>query len=126
MCYLPDSIFHCCLFIFQLTNRAGNAESKAKLEVKESADKHDKSPTFGSDLKDVEIEEDMEARFKAKIKGVPAPDIHWFINNEEVTSSEKYDITFEEGKAQLVIKSVTITMTGVIKCKVHFAWILSD
>ncbi len=68
----------------------------------------------------------MEARFKAKIKGMPAPDVHWFINNEEVTSSEKYEITFEEGKAQLIIKSVSTKMTGVIKCKVQYACALSD
>ena len=105
--------------IFQLKNRAGVAESKAKLDVKQSQESKDKEPKFSSDLKDLDLEEEMEAKFKCKVKGEPMPDVTWYVNGMEVTSSEGiYVVSYEEGKCSLTIKSVTTDMNGKVTCKV--------
>ena len=88
--------------------------------MKASQDSKDKAPKFGSELKDLELEEEMEAKFKCKVKGEPMPDVTWYVNDTEVTSSEGiYVVTYEEGKCSLTIKSVTADMNGTVTCKVH-------
>ena len=89
--------------------------------MKASQDSKDKAPKFGSELKDLELEEEMEAKFKCKVKGEPMPDVTWYVNDTEVTSSEGiYVVTYEEGKCSLTIKSVTADMNGNVTCKVHY------
>ncbi len=86
--------------------------------MKQAQESTDKAPKFSSDFKDVEVEEEMEAKFKCKVKGDPLPDVKWFINDTEVTSEGPYVITYEEGKCTLTIKSVTRDMNGKVTCKV--------
>ena len=109
--------------LLQLKNRAGVAECKAKLDVKPSQESKDKAPIFASELKDLDLEEEMEAKFKVKVKGEPMPEVAWYVNDTEVTSSEGiYVVTYEEGKCSLTIKSVTCDMNGKVTCKVYFVY----
>ncbi len=103
----------------QVKNRGGVAESKAKLDVKPAQDSKDKAPKFTSDFKDVEVEEEMEAKFKCKVKGDPMPKVTWFVNDKEVSSEGPYTITCEEGKCALTIKAATMDMNGKVTCKVQ-------
>ena len=108
-------------YFFRVTavNEAGvsqpSAESR-KITIKES--KLGEKPIFIQELTpEVKAEPKSEVSLECKVTGKPIPQIKWFKDNQELLTSEEYQISFEEQKASLVIKIVEPLSEGLYSCK---------
>ena len=47
----------------------------------------------------------------------PVPDVKWYFNEKEITSTQHITVTFEQGVTTLTITNVVIEDTGEYMCK---------
>lgn len=75
-------------------------------------------PEFEKYLSDILTDENETVSFECVTKGQPAPAIKWFLNNNELSESDRISfVKNNDGVAKLVIKNVTANDKGVYTVK---------
>lgn len=75
-------------------------------------------PEFEKYLSDILTDENETVTFECATKGQPAPSIKWFLNNNELSESDRISfVKTNDGVAKLVIKNVTANDKGVYTVK---------
>lgn len=74
-------------------------------------------PKFVQKLQPVISEPQKPVVLKGEVDGSPFPDIKWFFNENELTNSERYEMTAEKSNVTLMIKSVENTDVGIYTCQ---------
>ena len=95
-------------YICVAENSVGESSCTAMLCVKERI----KKPDFVQKLKDVEINEDGNAEFVAKVTGSPNPDIKWVKDKTPLQNSEKFVISEMEDKYLLTVLKCNLDDAG--------------
>lgn len=76
------------------------------------------APKFTKQLEDLTQTEGQPVRFEAKVSGIPKPDVHWYLDGEELTDAQIYDfINTEDGTCVLVIQETFPEDEGQYICK---------
>lgn len=76
-------------------------------------------PTFVKKLEPKILwKQGISARMLCTVKGSPELQITWFLNNNELSSSERHIITFKDGQATLEISELTVSDSGNYTCEV--------
>ena len=91
------------------TNKAGEATHTAKITVSEKME----PPVFTQKPAAKDIFEGVTAKFEAKAKGVPVPELTWYRGEEKVESAERITITSTE------LKGIVSTSLTIEKCVVE-------
>ncbi|VDD94061.1 unnamed protein product, partial [Enterobius vermicularis] len=100
------------ILVCRAENSFGTSESRATINVKEV----DSKPVFTRSIQDHETVEGESVKFSAIVRGRPTPKIVWYLNEEEVKSSEEISIKRDEstGKVSLKILKPVESQTGKI------------
>ena len=91
------------------TNKAGEATHTAKITVSEKME----PPVFTQKPAAKDIFEGVTAKFEAKAKGVPVPEVTWYRGEEKVESVERITVTSSE------VKGIVSTSLTIEKCVVE-------
>lgn len=76
-----------------------------------------KKPQVLSQLKDVKIISPKSAALKCDISpGDPVAKVTWFKNGKEIKSNRKYDMSYRDQYASLIIKDTDVSDTAVYTC----------
>ncbi|XP_072118273.1 titin-like [Mobula birostris] len=95
----------------QLTNEAGSVISTANVFIKEPPN-FVTTPPSSTFLKQGEF-----ARFECKITGTPEITVTWYRNNQEIRTSDKYRMSFQNSLAVLDIADVRVEDSGDYSCE---------
>lgn len=111
-------------------NSAGEASSKCSLKVTPVSDSEPitrpvetpvyagSPPKFTKLLSDVLVSEGERIILECSVSGEPVPEIHWFLNNQEIQASQHVLLTHtEDGVVKLEIEKVTPDDKGVYTVK---------
>lgn len=100
------------ILVCRAENSFGTSESRATINVKEV----DSKPVFTRSIQDHETVEGESVKFSAIVRGRPTPKIVWYLNEEEVKSSEEISIKRDEstGKVSLKILKPVESQTGKV------------
>ena len=79
----------------------------------------DSAPHFTSNLEDTKAKEGTDAKFTCAVEGEPTPEVTWLTNGNELKPSDGAVMGMEDGKATLLLKSVTPDNAGEVTCKVN-------
>ena len=101
-------------------NKAGYAESHAKLTVREVKPVvHEYPPLFVQPLVDCEAKEGEAVELSCKIDGKPFPSVSWFRNGVCVDKSRNYSIRGEEAECRLRIEKVYLEDCSTFTCRLE-------
>ncbi|XP_012273370.1 obscurin isoform X3 [Orussus abietinus] len=107
---LSDSGVYSC----RLVNPLGEDSSNAQATVR----KVYQPPNFTQKFTDLQQLPTFDAKFPARVSGVPIPTISWYYNDEPIpTDSEKYKIKRDGDACCLYVKDCTPQDSGRYKCK---------
>ncbi len=98
-----------------MKNKAGSAESSAKLDVQPK----DFAPKFSSELKDQKAAIGEEITMAVKVSSHPKPTVTWQFNGKDVTSSADYEISSDGNTFRLTVEEMKAEFVGLYTCKVH-------
>ncbi|EYB87861.1 hypothetical protein Y032_0256g374 [Ancylostoma ceylanicum] len=100
----------------EASNEYGDVWSDVTLTVKA---KPQEAPSFEKTLVEVAIVEGETATYECKVTGQPQPEIKWFKDKEEISSTDQHFVQTREadGTARLVIKSAKVKDSGEIRCE---------
>lgn len=75
-------------------------------------------PAFDVPLKNSEAEQGEHVIFSCVVSGVPAPDVHWFHNHQDIKDKEDFVVAYDEetGHAELVIVQCLAEDAGEYHC----------
>ena len=90
-------------------NKAGEALHEAKVTVTDKME----PPVFTQKPVAKDIFEGVTAKFEAKAKGVPVPEVTWYRGEEKVESVERITVTSSE------VKGIVSTSLTIEKCVVE-------
>ncbi|WKX89586.1 hypothetical protein Q1695_008890 [Nippostrongylus brasiliensis] len=98
------------------SNEFGDVWSDVTLTVKR---KPQEAPSFTKTLVEVSVVEGESATYECKVTGTPEPEIKWFKDKEEISSTDEHFVQTKEsdGTARLVIKSTKVKDSGEIRCE---------
>ena len=91
------------------TNKAGEATHSAKITVSEKME----PPVFTLKPAAKDIFEGVTAKFEAKAKGVPVPEVTWYRGEEKVETTDRITVTSKE------VQGVVTTSLTIDKCVVE-------
>lgn len=101
--------YACCL-----TNPLGQDTSNANANIR----KVFQAPSFTQNFTDLQQLPNFDAKFPAKISGIPKPDVTWYFNDQPILKdNDKYKIKRDCDACCLYIKDCTYDDSGVYKCK---------
>lgn len=104
-------------------NVAGTAWTEAPLVVKTAEEMavigaEEIAPDFVEPLRAYQAEEGEEVRMECKVTGLPAPDIQWFKDGEEVKPDKHVEIqTKKDGTQMLVLHNAKLEDIGEYRCE---------
>ena len=84
-------------FTVKASNEFGSIEKTCQLDVLEG-------PKVLNKLENVAVNEGEQAKYVIKLSGKPKPSVKWFRDEEEIISSEEYEIIESEEESVLIIK----------------------
>lgn len=96
----------------RLVSPLGEDTSTAKANIR----KVFQSPIFTQKFTDLQQLPTFDAKFPARVLGVPQPEITWLFNNKPLRESEKYHIKRDGDACCLYIRDCTPEDSGKIKC----------
>ncbi|XP_026319349.1 obscurin isoform X2 [Hyposmocoma kahamanoa] len=114
---LPDA----GVYSVKLTNPLGEDSSEGKISVR----KVYQPPTFSQKFSDLQqfVTVDpffqlptFDAKFPARVIGVPAPDITWYKDSRPLTNSDKYNIKRDGDACCLYVRDLKPEDAGLYKC----------
>ncbi|VDK30691.1 unnamed protein product, partial [Gongylonema pulchrum] len=109
-----DSTQYAGTILCRAENSVGRYETKAKLTVVSGEKK--RAPEFIEKLTDRSVVEQSTTVFEVRIEAQPKADLKWFLNEKELTESERIKIREFDSSWKLEISNLTIEETGTIKC----------
>ncbi|TKR95914.1 hypothetical protein L596_010016 [Steinernema carpocapsae] len=108
----------------EASNDYGDVWSDVTLTVKvaqvtEPFDKAQVAPTFVKTLEEVRATEGDHVEMECKIVGEPMPEIRWYKDKEEISSTDAHfhQTTKNDGTARLTIDSVELADAGEYRCE---------
>ncbi|KRZ38331.1 Muscle M-line assembly protein unc-89 [Trichinella pseudospiralis] len=113
-----DAVYKC-----EARNIAGESYTEASLQVERYTESEVKSeelsaPEFTSALEYQKAYPGQQVMLKCVAKGQPAPEIHWYKDNEEIHKSEQFEMHSEEDGTQILILSkVSIDDEARYRCE---------
>ena len=89
-------------YTVKAVNSIGVASCSAEVLV------HLEVPTFTRPLEDTPVKVKDTAHLTCQVKGIPRPEVTWFVNDKPVTLGPKFQTTYEGDEATLDIAEVTL------------------
>ncbi|KAI5632857.1 immunoglobulin i-set domain-containing protein [Phthorimaea operculella] len=105
---LPDS----GVYSVKLVNPLGEDESEGKINVR----KVYMPPTFSQKFSDLQQLPTFDAKFPARVSGVPTPEITWYKNGEPLRHNDKYNIKRDGDACCLYVRDLKPEDAGKYKC----------
>nr|XP_037866814.1 obscurin isoform X5 [Bombyx mori] len=105
---LPDA----GVYSVKLVNPLGEDSSEGKITVK----KVYQAPTFSQRFTDLQQLPTFDAKFPARVFGIPFPDISWYKDGVLLKHSDKYNIKRDGDAACLYVRDIGPDDAGVYKC----------
>ncbi|KAG6445947.1 hypothetical protein O3G_MSEX004176 [Manduca sexta] len=96
----------------KLVNPLGEDSSEGKINVR----KVYQPPTFAQKFTDLQQLPTFDAKFPARVFGIPAPEISWYKNGQLLRPSEKYSIKRDGDAACLYVRDLVPDDAGAYKC----------
>ncbi|XP_052566288.1 obscurin isoform X5 [Culex pipiens pallens] len=103
-----DSGEYACL----MANPLGETETKASATVRKVFQK----PNFVYRFPDLQQLPGLEAKFPAKLVGVPRPTVQWYKNETPISANDRYKMKYEGEHCCLYIKECNESDTGLYSC----------
>lgn len=98
----------------RISNPLGEDSTKAQANVR----KIFQPPKFMQKFTDLQQLPAFDAKFPARVTGVPQPDISWYFNDKPIPSDDdKYKIKRDGDACCLYVKNCTYDDSGVYKCQ---------
>ncbi|XP_029048165.2 obscurin-like isoform X4 [Osmia bicornis bicornis] len=98
----------------RISNPLGDDSTKSTANVR----KIFQSPNFTQKFKDLQQLPTFDAKFLARVTGVPQPEISWYFNNKPISQdNDKYKIKRDGDACCLYVKDCTYDDSGTYKCK---------
>ncbi|XP_058829179.1 obscurin isoform X2 [Topomyia yanbarensis] len=105
---MTDSGEYACL----MANPLGETETKASAIVRKVYQK----PNFVYRFPDVQQLPGLEAKFPAKLVGIPRPTVQWYKNETPIDPNDRYRMKYEGEHCCLYIKECVESDTGLYSC----------
>ncbi|CAB3240106.1 unnamed protein product [Arctia plantaginis] len=105
---LPDA----GVYAVKLVNPLGEDTSEGKINVR----KVYQAPTFSQKFTDLQQLPTFDAKFPARVFGIPSPDITWYKNGSLLKPSDKYTIKRDGDACCLYVRDLTLDDAGSYKC----------
>ncbi|CAH2103000.1 unnamed protein product [Euphydryas editha] len=105
---LPDA----GVYSVKLVNPLGEDSSEGKINVR----KVFQPPRFTQKFTDLQQLPTFDAKFPARVTGVPSPDITWYKNGVPIKPSDKYSIKRDGDACCLYVRDITQEDAGQYKC----------
>ncbi|XP_063549020.1 obscurin isoform X3 [Cydia strobilella] len=105
---LPDA----GVYSVKLVNPLGEDTTQGKIDVR----KVYQPPRFSQKFTDLQQLPTFDAKFPARVTGVPAPEITWYKNGSPIYESEKYHIKRDGDACCLYVRNLELGDTGTFKC----------
>ncbi|XP_023945007.2 obscurin isoform X5 [Bicyclus anynana] len=105
---LPDA----GVYSVKLVNPLGEDSTEGKLNVR----KVFQPPRFTQKFTDLQQLPTFDAKFPARVTGVPSPDITWYKNNVPLKASDKYSIKRDGDACCLYVRDLVQEDAGQYKC----------
>ncbi|XP_075991750.1 obscurin isoform X3 [Anticarsia gemmatalis] len=105
---LPDA----GVYGVKLVNPLGEDQSQANINVR----KVFQPPTFSQKFTDLQQLPTFDAKFPARVFGIPSPDITWYKNGSPLRHSDKYTLKRDGDACCLYVRDLTPGDAGVYKC----------
>ncbi|OAD62661.1 Muscle M-line assembly protein unc-89 [Eufriesea mexicana] len=102
------------LYECRISNPLGEDSTKATANIR----KIYQPPSFMQEFKDLQQLPTHDAKFLARVTGVPQPDITWYFNDKPIIQDDdKYKIKRDGDVCCLYVKDCTYDDSGTYKCK---------
>ncbi|CAG9132454.1 unnamed protein product [Plutella xylostella] len=108
----PCAMSHAGVYSVKLVNPLGEDESSATVAVR----KVYQPPSFSQKFTDLQQLPTFDAKFPARVQGVPAPDITWLKDGQPVREGEKYHIKRDGDAVCLYVRDVKPEDSGKYSC----------
>ncbi|XP_050073153.1 obscurin isoform X1 [Anopheles maculipalpis] len=105
---MSDSGEYACL----MANPLGETETRASAIVRKVFQK----PNFVYPFSDMQQLPGLEAKFPAKLVGVPRPEVQWYKNESPIHAGDRYKMKYEGDCCCLYIKECEPEDTGLYSC----------
>ncbi|KAL7050000.1 hypothetical protein ACKWTF_003934 [Chironomus riparius] len=105
---ISDSGMYQCL----LANPLGEVESRVNVHVRKIFQK----PNFMSRFSDLQVLPGHDAKFPARVTGIPKPDVLWYKNEKPIHSNDKYTIKYDGDTAVLYVRNCVSDDNGLYTC----------
>lgn len=105
---ISDSGMYQCL----LANALGEVESRVNVHVRKIFQK----PNFMSRFSDLQVLPGHDAKFPARVTGIPKPDVLWYKNEKPIHSNDKYTIKYDGDTAVLYVRNCVPDDNGLYTC----------
>jgi hypothetical protein len=110
----PSSAADSGVYSCELRSPLGSDKSTANSTVR----KVNQIPTFTQKFSDLQQMEGCDAKFAARISGIPQPEITWFFNDKPIKpDNDKYKIKRDGEACCLYVKDCTPADIGRYKCQ---------
>nr|XP_031831778.1 obscurin isoform X2 [Nomia melanderi] len=98
----------------RVTNPLGEDSTKSTANIR----KIFQSPIFSQTFTDLQQLPTFDAKFPARVSGVPRPDISWYFNDKPILhDDDKYKMKLDGDACCLYVKDCTYADSGMYKCK---------
>ncbi|XP_043515961.1 obscurin isoform X6 [Frieseomelitta varia] len=98
----------------RVSNPLGEDSTKSTANVKKTS----QPPSFMQTFKDLQQLPSFDAKFLARVTGVPRPDVTWYFNDRLIShDDDKYKIKRDGDACCLYVKDCTYDDAGTYKCK---------
>ncbi|KAK2576391.1 hypothetical protein KPH14_005736 [Odynerus spinipes] len=102
------------VYTCHLANPLGEDESNANANIR----KVFQAPSFTQKFTDLQQLLNVDAKFPAKISGIPKPDVTWYFNDEPILrDDDKYKMKRDNDACCLYVKDCSYDDAGTYKCK---------
>ncbi|CAF1572028.1 unnamed protein product, partial [Adineta ricciae] len=97
---------------------AGEKSSRDTLEVEKPKRKERRDPpTFSEQLSDTTVYEGANAKLRCEVKGKPTPKIEWLKNGESLPTESRFQESYDDDVATLIIKKVKVDDSAEYICR---------
>ncbi|GBP12338.1 Obscurin [Eumeta japonica] len=100
------------VYSVKLINPLGEDATEGKMNVR----KVYQPPSFSQKFSDLQQLPTFDAKFPARVTGVPSPEIQWFKNGEPLKESDKYHMKRDGDACCLYVRNLLPEDTGKYKC----------
>lgn len=109
----PSTLKDSGSYVCKLKNSLGSDSATAKATVRNKY----QAPSFIQKFTDIEQSPNTDAKFCARVTGLPLPEIAWYYNGSPLSDSDKYKIKRDGDACSLFIKNCNLADSGRYKCE---------